>query len=100
MKKNGLLIKDRASTGWIFDEVGKEKVTEEEVVLGDSTGWIFGVEEEVEQPSNEDQMSWENEFREELDGLPVDEEPNDGHQRRRSGGGRGRAPQLARGRGN
>ncbi|KAJ0532737.1 hypothetical protein HanPSC8_Chr09g0357491 [Helianthus annuus] len=31
-------------------------------------------EVEVEQPSNEDQISWENEFRDELDGLPVDEE--------------------------
>ncbi|KAF5757786.1 hypothetical protein HanRHA438_Chr17g0841421 [Helianthus annuus] len=31
-------------------------------------------EEEVEQPSSEDQMPWENEFREELDGLPIDEE--------------------------
>ncbi|KAJ0463674.1 hypothetical protein HanHA300_Chr14g0518351 [Helianthus annuus] len=31
-------------------------------------------EVEVEQPSNEDQMTWENEFKEELDGLPVDEE--------------------------
>ncbi|KAF5759593.1 hypothetical protein HanXRQr2_Chr16g0743131 [Helianthus annuus] len=31
-------------------------------------------DEEVEQPSNEDQMYWENEFREELDGLRVDEE--------------------------
>ncbi|XP_021971303.1 uncharacterized protein LOC110866463 [Helianthus annuus] len=52
----------------------KRKVTEEEVELGDSTGWMFGEEEEVEQPSNEDQMSWENEFRDELDELPVDEE--------------------------
>ncbi|MFS7898752.1 hypothetical protein Hanom_Chr15g01364501 [Helianthus anomalus] len=31
-------------------------------------------EEEVEQPPSEDKMSWENEFKEELDGLPVDEE--------------------------
>ncbi|KAF5757348.1 hypothetical protein HanXRQr2_Chr17g0825601 [Helianthus annuus] len=31
-------------------------------------------EEEVEQPSSEDRMSWENEFRDELDRLPVDEE--------------------------
>ncbi|KAJ0569484.1 hypothetical protein HanHA300_Chr05g0166731 [Helianthus annuus] len=31
-------------------------------------------DEEVEQPSNEDQMYWENEFRDELDGLRVDEE--------------------------
>ncbi|XP_021991170.1 uncharacterized protein LOC110887920 [Helianthus annuus] len=52
----------------------KRKVVGEEVELGDSTGWMFGAEEEVEQPSNEDQMSWENEFRDELDGLPVDEE--------------------------
>ncbi|KAJ0600846.1 hypothetical protein HanIR_Chr03g0121711 [Helianthus annuus] len=35
----------------------KRKVVEEEVELGDSTGWMFGAEEEVEQPSNEDQMS-------------------------------------------
>ncbi|KAJ0495833.1 hypothetical protein HanIR_Chr12g0613361 [Helianthus annuus] len=35
---------------------------------------MFGEEEEVDQPSNEDQMSWENEFRDELDELPVDEE--------------------------
>ncbi|MFS8014723.1 hypothetical protein Hanom_Chr15g01347851 [Helianthus anomalus] len=31
-------------------------------------------EKEVEQPPSEDPMSWENEFREELDELPVDEE--------------------------
>ncbi|KAJ0495056.1 hypothetical protein HanIR_Chr12g0604601 [Helianthus annuus] len=52
----------------------KREVVEEEVGLGDSTDWMFEEEEEVEQPSNEDHMSWENEFREELDGLPVDEE--------------------------
>ncbi|KAJ0926100.1 hypothetical protein HanRHA438_Chr04g0167181 [Helianthus annuus] len=41
-------------------EVEREEEEEEEV--------------EVEQPSNEDQMTWENEFKEELDGLRVDEE--------------------------
>ncbi|KAJ0800571.1 hypothetical protein HanPI659440_Chr03g0104621 [Helianthus annuus] len=37
------------STGWMFDEVEKEKVMEEEVDLGDSLGLMFGAEEEIEE---------------------------------------------------
>ncbi|KAJ0588691.1 hypothetical protein HanRHA438_Chr04g0174281 [Helianthus annuus] len=61
------------STGWMFDEVEKEKVIEEEVELGDSIGLMFGVEEEIEEV--EIKSSGEDEFLElELDGLPVYEE--------------------------
>ncbi|KAJ0466346.1 hypothetical protein HanIR_Chr14g0671051 [Helianthus annuus] len=61
------------STGWMFDEVEKEKVIEEEVELGDSIGLMFGAEEEIEEI--EIKSSGEDEFLElELDGLPVYEE--------------------------
>ncbi|KAJ0611185.1 hypothetical protein HanHA300_Chr01g0012361 [Helianthus annuus] len=61
------------STGWMFDEVEKEKVIEEEVELGDSIGLMFGAEEEIEEV--EIKSSGEDEFLElELDGLPVYEE--------------------------
>ncbi|KAJ0577834.1 hypothetical protein HanIR_Chr05g0240461 [Helianthus annuus] len=61
------------STGWMFDEVEKEKVMEEEVDLGDSLGLMFGAEEEIEEV--EIKLSGEDEFLElELDGLPVYEE--------------------------
>ncbi|KAJ0600034.1 hypothetical protein HanIR_Chr03g0111961 [Helianthus annuus] len=61
------------STGWMFDEVEKEKVIEEEVELGDSIGLMFGAEEEIEEV--EIKSFGEDEFLElELDGLPVYEE--------------------------
>ncbi|KAJ0618335.1 hypothetical protein HanHA89_Chr02g0051981 [Helianthus annuus] len=57
------------------------KLTDEETLLGevesDEEEEIERKgeeEEEVEQPPSEYQISWENEFREELDGQPVDEE--------------------------
>ncbi|KAJ0450011.1 hypothetical protein HanHA300_Chr15g0551701 [Helianthus annuus] len=58
------------------------KLTNEETLLGDVESneeeeeieRKGEEEEEVEQPPSEAQMSWENEFREELDGLPADEE--------------------------
>ncbi|KAF5809919.1 hypothetical protein HanRHA438_Chr04g0173111 [Helianthus annuus] len=61
------------STGWMFDKVEKEKVMEEEVELGDSIGLMFGAEEEIEEI--ESMSSGEDEFLElELKGLPVYEE--------------------------
>ncbi|KAJ0556406.1 hypothetical protein HanRHA438_Chr07g0301071 [Helianthus annuus] len=61
------------STGWMFDEVEKEKVMKEEVDLGDSLELMFVAEEEIEEV--EIKSSGEDEFLElELDGLPAYEE--------------------------